>query len=159
MDVETSRKPIEILLVEDDPGDVRLTLEALKHAKVCNHVSIVKDGVDAMAFLRKHGKQDSPTRPDLVLLDLNMPRKDGRAVLEEMKADPDLKCIPVVVLTTSQSEQDVRHAYDNHANCYIVKPVDLKQFLQVVLAIDNFWLAIVKLPPKEKHEGHDTGAT
>ena len=147
MSAATSGKPIEILLVEDDPGDVRLTMEALKGAKVLNHLSVVEDGVEAMAFLRRQGKHAQALVPDLVLLDLNLPRKDGRAVLAEIKADPDLKRIPVVVLTTSQDEQDVLKAYDAHANCYVTKPVDFKQFLSVVEAIDSFWLAIVKLPP------------
>jgi len=147
MSTRTGGKPIEILLVEDDPGDARLTTEALKHAKVLNHLSVTADGVEAMAFLRRQGKYAQAPFPDLVLLDLNLPRKDGRAVLAEIKRDPDLKRIPVVVLTTSQDEQDVLQAYDTHANCYITKPVDLKQFLSVVEAIDNFWLTIVKLPP------------
>jgi CheY-like chemotaxis protein len=139
--------PIEILLVEDDPGDVRLTMEALKSAKVVNHVTVAQDGVEAMAYLRGRGKSAQAPLPDLVLLDLNLPRKDGRAVLAEIKNDPDLRRVPVVVLTTSQDERDVLHAYNTHANCYITKPVDLKQFLAVVAAIDNFWLSVVKLPP------------
>jgi CheY-like chemotaxis protein len=147
MNGEASGKPIEILLVEDDPGDVRLTQEALKSAKVLNHLSVAGDGVEAMAFLRRQGKHAKVPSPDLILLDLNLPRKDGRAVLAEVKADPDLRRIPVVVLTTSQDERDVLEAYNTHANCYITKPVDLKQFLAVVEAIDNFWLTIVKLPP------------
>ena len=147
MNARTTGIPIEILLVEDDPGDVRLTLEALRAAKVLNHLSLAEDGVEAMAFLRRQGKHAQAPFPDLVLLDLNLPRKDGRAVLAEIKADPDLKRVPVVVLTTSQDEQDVLQAYNTHANCYITKPVDLKQFLSVVEAIDSFWLTIVKLPP------------
>jgi two-component system, chemotaxis family, response regulator Rcp1 len=139
--------PIEILLVEDDAGDVRLTLEALKRAKVLNHLSVAADGVEAMAFLRRQGKHAEAPSPDLILLDLNLPKKDGRTVLAEIKTDPDLKRIPVVVLTTSQDERDVLHAYNAYANCYITKPVDLKQFLSVVEAIDSFWLTIVKLPP------------
>ena len=138
--------PIEILLIEDDPGDVRLTMEALKAAKVLNHLSVVEDGVEAMAFLRRQGKHAQAPFPDLILLDLNLPRKDGRAVLAEIKADPALKRVPVVVLTTSQDERDVLQAYNTNANCYITKPVDLRQFLSVVEAIDNFWLTIVKLP-------------
>ncbi len=145
----TPGQAIEILLVEDDPGDVRLTQEALKTAKVLNRLSVVNDGVDAMAFLRRQGKHSDAPCPDLVLLDLNLPRKDGRAVLAEIKTDPDLKHIPVVVLTTSQDERDILHAYNAYANCYITKPVDLKQFLAVVEAIDNFWLTIVKLPPND----------
>ena len=147
MSAETSGKPVEILLVEDDPGDVRLTIEALKSAKILNHVSVAEDGVEAMAFLRRQGKYAQVPFPDLILLDLNLPRKDGRAVLAEIKADPDLKRVPVIVLTTSQDEQDVLHSYNTYANCYITKPVDLKQFLAVVESIDNFWLSIVKLPP------------
>jgi two-component system, chemotaxis family, response regulator Rcp1 len=145
-----SGNPIEILLVEDDPGDVRLTKEALKTAKVLNHLSAVPDGVEAMAFLRRQGTYAHAPFPDLILLDLNLPRKDGRAVLAEIKTDPDLKRIPVVVLTTSQDEQDILRAYNTYANCYITKPVDLKQFLSVVDSIDNFWLTIVKLPPNER---------
>jgi two-component system, chemotaxis family, response regulator Rcp1 len=144
---ESSGKPIEILLVEDDPGDVRLTMEALKTAKVLNRLSVALDGVEALAFLRKQGKFARAPFPDLILLDLNLPRKDGRAVLAEIKADPHLRRVPVVVLTTSQDEQDIFQAYDTHANCYITKPVDLKQFLSVVESIDTFWLSIVKLPP------------
>lgn len=148
MNARNSSSPIEILLVEDDPGDVLLTVEAFKDAKVLNHVSVVGDGVDAMTFLRRQGKYAQAPVPDLILLDLNLPRKDGRATLTEIKTDPDLKCIPVVVLTTSQDERDVLHAYNTYANSYITKPVDLKQFLAVVESIDNFWLTVVKLPPK-----------
>jgi len=139
--------PVEILLVEDNPGDVRLTLEALKDAKVWNHMSVVEDGIEAMEFLRRQGPHAGAPRPDLVLLDLNLPRKDGREVLEEVKADPDLKSIPVVILTTSQAEQDICRAYNLHANCYITKPVDLDQFITVVRTIEEFWLTVVKLPP------------
>jgi two-component system, chemotaxis family, response regulator Rcp1 len=135
-------RPIEILLVEDSPGDVRLALEALKEAKVLNHVTVAPDGVEAMALLRRPGVP----RPDLILLDLNLPRKDGREVLAEIKGDPDLRRIPVVVLTTSKAEADVIRAYDLHANCYITKPVDFKQFIEVVEAIEGFWLTVVKLP-------------
>ena len=140
-------RPIEILLVEDDHGDVRLTMEALKSAKVLNHLSVAEDGVEAMAFLRRQGKYANAPFPDLILLDLNMPRKDGRALLTEIKSDPDMRCIPVVVLTTSQDQKDVLHAYNAHANCYINKPVDLKEFLAVAESIETFWLTIVKLPP------------
>ena len=147
MRAETSGCPIEILLVEDSPGDVRLTLEALKGAKVLNRLSVAEDGVEAMAFLRRQGKYAQAPFPDLILLDLNLPRKDGRAVLAEIKKDPDLKRVPVIVLTTSQDERDVLGAYEGYASCYITKPVDLKQFLSVVEGIDNFWLSIVKLPP------------
>jgi CheY-like chemotaxis protein len=147
MSAAASGKPIEILLVEDDPGDVRLTVEALKDAKVLNRLSVASDGVEAMAFLRREGRHANVPVPDLILLDLNLPRKDGRAVLAEIKTSPGLRRIPVVVLTTSHDERDILQAYDTHANCYITKPVDLKQFLSVVKAIDDFWLTVVKLPP------------
>lgn len=139
--------PIEILLVEDNPGDVRLTVEALKEAKVRNRVHVVDDGVKAMAFLRRQAAYSTVSRPDLILLDLNLPKKDGREVLEELKHDGDLKRIPVVILTTSQAEQDILKAYELHANCYITKPVDLDQFLKVVRSIDEFWFTLVTLPP------------
>jgi chemotaxis family two-component system response regulator Rcp1 len=142
-------KAVEILLVEDSPGDVRLTIEALKEAKVTNNLSVVQDGVEAMDFLRQKGSYKNSARPDIILLDLNLPRKDGREVLAEIKNDPELKQIPVVVLTTSQSEQDVLRAYDLHANCYIAKPVDFKQFMTVVKSIEDFWLTVVKLPTNE----------
>ena len=138
---------IQILLVEDNPGDVRLTQEALREGKVHNELSVVGDGVDALAFLRREGGFADAPKPDLILLDLNLPRKDGREVLEELKADPDLRRIPVVVLTTSKAEEDVIRSYDLHANCYITKPVDLDQFIHVVQSIEDFWLTIVKLPP------------
>ncbi len=140
-------RPIEILLVEDSPSDTELTVEALQKGKVLNNLSIVEDGVLAMEFLRGKGRYANAPRPDLILLDLNLPRRDGREVLAEIKADPSLKCIPVVVLTTSQAEQDVMRAYSLHANCYITKPVDFRQFLEVIEAIESFWLSIVKLPP------------
>jgi CheY-like chemotaxis protein len=139
---------VEILLVEDSPGDVRLTIEALKEAKVSNRLNVVGDGVEALEYLRRQGKYADATRPDVVLLDLNLPRKDGRKVLAEMKDDPDLKVIPVVVLTTSRAEEDILKAYEHHANCYITKPVDFQQFLHVVQSIENFWLSVVRLPPK-----------
>ncbi len=138
--------PIEILLVEDNPADVRLTREALKEEKLINNLSVVTDGVEALAFLRREKPYAGAPRPDLVLLDLNLPRKDGREVLEEIKADPDLKVIPVVVLTSSKAEEDIVRSYRLHANCYISKPVDLGQFLEVVRSIQEFWLTIVKLP-------------
>jgi len=141
--------PAELLLVEDNPGDVRLTMEALKEAKVINNLSVVRDGEEAMAVLRRQGKYAHAPRPDLVLLDLNLPKKGGLEVLAEIKQDPDLKQIPVVVLTTSQAEQDVLRTYELHANCYIVKPVDLNQFISVVQSVENFWLAVVTLPPRE----------
>ncbi len=140
-------KEVEVLLVEDNPGDVRLTMEALKEAKMHNRVNVVQDGMEAMDFLRKQGKFADATRPDLILLDLNLPRKNGREVLAEIKADESLKCIPVVVLTTSEAEQDILKAYKLHANCYVTKPVDLDQFIKVVQSIENFWMTVVKLPP------------
>jgi len=138
--------PIKILLVEDNSGDVRLTVEALKRSKIRNSMNVVADGEEAMAFLRREGKYGDVPRPDLVLLDLNLPRKDGREVLKEIKTDDELKRIPVVVLTTSQAEEDILRAYGLNANCYITKPVDLDQFVKVVNSIEEFWLSIVKLP-------------
>jgi len=147
MNRQTPGQAIEILLVEDNPGDVELTEEALNGAKVRNRLHVVTDGVEAMAFLRREGKYaDAPT-PDLILLDLNLPRKDGREVLAEIKADPHLGRIPVVVLTTSEAERDVLQTYELHANCFVTKPVDLHQFLEVVKSIEGFWLTVVKLPP------------
>ena len=143
-------KPIEILLVEDNPGDVRLTQEALKEGKVSNNLCVVGDGIEALDFLRKQGKYVGVNRPDLILLDLNLPKKDGREVLEEIKNDPDLKRIPVVILTTSSTEEDILKSYNLYANCYITKPVDLDQFLKVAKAIEEFWLTIVRLPPNGK---------
>jgi len=140
-------RPVEILLVEDNPGDERLTREALKEGKVYSNLHWVKDGVEAMAFLRREGKYAGVPRPDIVLLDLNLPRKDGREVLQEVKTDEDLKRIPVVVLTTSKAEEDVLRTYNLHANCYVTKPVDLEKFIVVVKSIDVFWLTIVTLPP------------
>jgi two-component system, chemotaxis family, response regulator Rcp1 len=139
-------KPIEILLVEDNPADVRLTQEALKEGKVRNNLHIARDGIEAIEFLRRIGKFANATRPDLILLDLNLPRKDGREVLADIKADPELKSIPVVVLTTSSAEADIFKIYKLHANCYITKPVDLDQFVKVVKSIDDFWLTVVRLP-------------
>jgi len=138
--------PIEILLVEDSPGDVLLTREALRDAKICLNLQVAADGEEAMALLRQEGKYAAAPRPDLVLLDLNLPKKDGREVLQEIKADPKLAIIPVVILTTSASEADILHSYQFHANCFVTKPVDLDQFLTVVKGIDNFWLTVVKLP-------------
>ncbi len=146
-------RPIEILLVEDSPSDVELTVSALATAKVINRLSVVEDGVQAIQYLRREGEYTKAARPDLILLDLNLPRKDGREVLAEIKTDNALKTIPVVVLTTSQAERDVLHAYAHHANCYVTKPVDFPQFLQVVEAIEGFWLSVVKLPPEKKAAG------
>ena len=138
--------PIEVLLVEDSPGDVRLTREALKDAKVQISLHVVSDGMEAMAFLQRTEAHVLAPRPDLILLDLNLPRKDGREVLREIKESETLRSIPVVILTTSASEKDVLRSYQLHANCYISKPVDLEGFLTVVQSIDNFWLSVVKLP-------------
>ncbi len=140
--------PIKILLVEDNPGDARLTMEALKEGKFNNQLAHVTDGVEALAYLRKQGKYQGAIRPDLILLDLNMPRKDGRETLQEIKSDPDLRRIPVVILTTSKAEEDIFKSYDLHANCYITKPVKLAQFFDVVKNIEEFWMSIVRLPPK-----------
>ncbi len=142
----TGRVPIEVLLVEDNPADVRLTIEALKDAKVSNRLHVVDDGVAAMDFLRRVGRYADVPRPDLVLLDLNLPKKDGREVLNEIKTDEELLHIPVVVLTTSQAEQDILSSYRLQANAYVTKPVDLDQFLKVVRTIEEFWLEIVKFP-------------
>jgi chemotaxis family two-component system response regulator Rcp1 len=137
---------IDILLVEDNPGDVRLTQEALLEGKVKNRLHVANDGVEALEYLRCQGKYKDAQKPDLILLDLNLPRKDGRQVLEEIKADLELRVIPVVVLTTSAAEEDVLRTYNLHANCYITKPVDLDQFLRIVKTIEDFWLSVVKLP-------------
>lgn len=139
-------EPVEILLVEDSPSDVDLTREALEEAKVRNHLHVVGDGARALAFLRREDDFGHAPTPDLILLDLNLPKKDGREVLAEIKADPALRRIPVVVLTTSQAEEDILRSYDLHANCYVTKPVDLDQFIKVVRSIEDFWLEIVKLP-------------
>ena len=140
-------KPIEILLVEDNPGDVRLTRELLAEGKVMNRVTVASDGEAAMAVLRG-GAGTPPLRPDLILLDLNLPKKGGHEVLAEIKQDPELRAIPVVVLTTSEAEKDVVRSYSLHANSYVVKPVDLERFVEIVKSIENFWLAAVKLPPR-----------
>ena len=138
--------PVEILLVEDNPADVRLTQEALKEGKVYNNLHWAKDGVEALEFLRRQGKHAKAPRPDIILLDLNLPKKDGREVLQEIKSDEHLRRIPVVVLTTSKAEEDVLKSYNLHANCYVTKPVDLEQFIVVVKSIDMFWLTVVTLP-------------
>ncbi len=139
-------RPVEILLVEDNPGDVRLTIEALHESKVRNTLSVATDGVEALAFLRREGRYGGAPRPDLILLDLNLPKMDGREVLAAIKADQELRTIPVVILTTSHAEQDILKSYNLHANCYITKPVDLDQFITVVKSIEDFWLTIVTLP-------------
>ncbi len=145
---KSSLQGIEILLVEDNPGDVRLTREALKDGKIVNNLHIAEDGVEALAFLRREGKYRDAVRPELILLDLNLPKKDGREVLAEIKADKDLKRIPVVILTSSAAEQDIVKSYNLHANCYVTKPVDLDQFINVVKSIEYFWLTVVRLPPE-----------
>ena len=145
-----SGRPIELLLVEDSEPDVRLTKEALHEAKVRNRLWVVEDGVEAIEFLRRQGRYADAPRPDLILLDLNLPRKDGRQVLKEIKDDGCLKRIPVVILTTSKSEEDVLRAYDLHANCYITKPVDFNRFMEVVKSIEDFWLTVVRLPEETR---------
>ncbi|WP_236142065.1 response regulator [Nostoc sp. CMAA1605] len=140
--------PIQVLLVEDNPGDVELTRIALEDSKISVNLNVVEDGVEAMAFLRKEDKYADAPHPDIVLLDLNLPKKDGREVLAEIKTDDNFKRIPVVVLTTSQAEEDILRAYNLAANCYIAKPVDFDQFVRIVQSIENFWFAIVKLPPE-----------
>ena len=149
MTIQIGPRNIEILLVEDNPGDVRLTEESLREAKVINKLNVAYDGEEAMAFLRREGSFKDAARPDLILLDLNLPKKDGREVLAEIKEDNDLRRIPVVVLTTSNSDEDIQETYFHYANCYITKPVDLDQFVKVVKSIEDFWLSIVKLPTKD----------
>jgi CheY-like chemotaxis protein len=139
-------RPIEVLLVEDDEGDVLMTREALDEGKVFNRLSVVGDGVEAIAYLRREQPYADATRPDLVLLDLNLPKRDGRQVLEEVKADPDLRRIPIVVLTTSEAEEDVLRSYDLHANAYVTKPVDFERFVEVIRQIDDFFISVVRLP-------------
>lgn len=148
MNSRTNVKDIEILLVEDNPGDVRLTKEALKDCKMRNTLYVVEDGEEALSFLHKEGKYADAPHPDLILLDLNLPKKNGKEVLFEIKENPTLKRIPVVILTTSKAEEDILKTYDLHANCYITKPVDFDQFISVVRKIEDFWFTIVKLPPK-----------
>ena len=148
---DTDSRPIVVLLVEDDPGDVVLIQEAFEHNKLRNRLSVVADGVSAMEFLRKEGEHaDAPT-PDLILLDLNLPRMDGREVLAEVKGDPQLRSIPVVVLTTSKAEEDILRSYDLHANAYVTKPVDFNRFIEVVRQIDEFFVSVVKLPSRGGH--------
>ena len=146
MTQEQSLRPVEILLIEDNPGDVRLAQEGLKEGKIHNRLGVARDGEEALRYLRREGEFSDATRPDLILLDLNLPRKDGRETLAEIKSDPDLRRIPVVVLTMSKSEEDIFNAYDLHANCYITKPLDLNQFIKVVNSIEEFWFSVVRLP-------------
>lgn len=146
METRAMGRPVEFLLAEDNPGDVRLTKEALRESKISNNLNVVPDGVEAMAFLRRTGNYPNAPRPDVILLDLNLPKKDGREVLAEVKADPNLRLIPVVIITSSEAEQDVLRTYELHANCYVTKPVDLEQFIKVIQSIETFWLTIVTLP-------------
>lgn len=148
MTLRSASEAFEILLVEDNPGDARLAQEALKEGRMTSRLKVVVDGVEAMSFLRREGQYAGSPRPNLILLDLNLPRKDGRQVLAELKADEDLRRIPVVVLTTSQAEQDILRSYDLHANCYITKPVDLDRFISVVRSIEEYWCSVVTLPPR-----------
>jgi CheY-like chemotaxis protein len=141
-------RPIEVLLVEDDPGDVLMTREAFADYKIANNLSVVTNGEDAIAYMRKQGQFADARTPDLVLLDLNLPRRNGREVLEEIKGDPDLRRVPVVILTTSEADEDIAAAYDLHANAYVRKPVDFKQFVTAVRAIDDFFITVVRLPPR-----------
>lgn len=142
-------RPVEILLVEDNAGDVRLAREGLRECKLLNNLSVADDGVKAMAFLRREGEHAHAPRPDLIMLDLNLPRKDGREVLKEIKEDENLKRIPVVILTTSKAEEDIVKSYSLHANCYVTKPLAIEKFIEVVQAIETFWFTIVELPPRE----------
>jgi CheY-like chemotaxis protein len=151
MNTNSILKPVEILLVEDNPGDVRLTLEGLKETRVSSNLSVVRDGVEAMSFLRREGEYANAPRPALILLDLNLPKRDGRDVLARIKADDTIKRIPVVVFTSSAAEQDVHKAYGLHANCYIIKPVELDQFMKAVKSIGDFWLSLVRLPRGERN--------
>jgi CheY-like chemotaxis protein len=141
-------RPVEILLAEDNPGDVKLTRKALERGNIANNLHVVEDGIEALAFLRDEGEYGDEPRPDLILLDLNMPRKDGKEVLSEMKADDELKTIPVVVLTSSEAEEDIVQSYELHANAYLTKPVDFDGFLDVISRIEEFWLTVVKMPPE-----------
>ena len=150
MNMEKMGRPVQMLLVEDNLGDIRLTKETLRDAKVMVNLHVVGDGVEAMAFLRKESKHANAPRPDLVLLDLNLPKKDGREVLAEMKQDPDLRRIPVVILTISNGQEDILKSYNLHANAYVTKPLNLEQFAKIVKAIEDFWFTVVKLPPNGK---------
>ena len=143
----TTARAIEVLLIEDSPSDAALTIEALQAGKIVNNLNCVVDGVEAMAYLRKQGKFTESSRPDLIMLDLNLPKKDGREVLQELKSDPSLKLIPIIVMTTSSADKDVLQSYALNANCFITKPVDFQQFVDVVRSIERFWLSVVTLPP------------
>lgn len=147
IDIEDMPKAVNILLIEDNPGDIRLVVESMKESKKPNNLSMVKDGVEAMTYLHREGVYANAVRPDIILLDLNLPMKNGKEVLAEIKKDPDLKRIPVIVFTASSAERDVINSYDLHANCYITKPVSLDKFIEVVGSIEKFWLTVVKLPP------------
>ena len=142
-------KAVEILLIEDNPGDVRLTVEALKESKIINNLNVVYDGIEALSYLQKEGIYKDKPRPDLIILDLNLPKKDGREVLGEIKSEDSLKQIPIVILTTSEAEEDIIKSYELHANCYITKPVNMEQFIKVVKSVGDFWFSIVMLPPGE----------
>ncbi len=148
MDIFEKTVPIDILLVEDNPGDIRLTREALKDGKIKNKLNVVMDGEEAILYLQKMGQYKDAETPDIILLDLNLPKKDGREVLAEIKSSLVLKCIPVIILTTSSAQQDIVNTYSHHANCYITKPVDFNQFINVIRTIEDFWLSIVKLPAR-----------
>jgi len=145
-------RPVEILLVEDNPGDVRLTVEALKYGKLTNHLTVVLDGLAALSLLRREGQYANSKRPDIILLDLNLPKMSGGEILAEIKADEGLKSIPIIILTSSKAEEDIVKSYQLHCNCYITKPVELDEFLRVVKSIEEFWLSLVKLPATESNE-------
>ncbi|OHB61093.1 MAG: response regulator [Planctomycetes bacterium GWF2_42_9] len=147
MDINTAR-PVEILLIDDSPSDTDLTVEAFKNGRIANRLFSVADSVEAMAYLRQQGEYKNAPRPDLIMLDLNLPKKDGRQLLAELKNDPDLKLIPVIVLTTSRADEDILKSYEYQANCFITKPVDFKSFIEIIKAIENFWLVVVTLPPR-----------
>ena len=149
MNVRNKFKTVEILLIEDNPGDVRLTIEALKESKIINNLNVVYDGIEALSYLQKEGIYKDKPRPDLIILDLNLPKKDGREVLGEIKSEDSLKQIPIVILTTSEAEEDIIKSYELHANCYITKPVNMEQFIKVVKSVGDFWFSIVMLPPGE----------
>ncbi len=152
MNVRNKFKAVEILLIEDNPGDVRLTIEALKESKIINNLQVVEDGIEALSYLKKEGIYKDKPRPDLIILDLNLPKKDGREVLAEIKSDDYLKQIPIVILTTSEAEEDIIKSYELHANCYITKPVNMEQFVKVVKSVGDFWFSIVILPPSDVFE-------